>query len=423
MIRALIYDVVLIILSILALPRLFYQMLFHKKYRKSLIQRFGIGFPQIDKGRSKLVWVHAVSMGETKAVATLLHRIKAENPSIKILFTTVTETGFAESERSIPEADYRAFLPFDFKWIVAPIVRMVKPDYVILCESDFWYNFLSQSKKCGAKIALVNGKISEKSLRRFRALSWLSRNLFLQIDVFCVQSRHYRERFETLGIPKEKLTVTGNLKFDSFFPFMTEKELGVWKKDLRIPEEDLVLVAGSTHNPEEKLILDCVKKLWEALPNLTLVLVPRHPERFGEVAQIINNEKVAYRRLSAIDVDPKDSKVLLVDAMGKLRQCYQLATVAIVAGSFTAKVGGHNIIEPLWYRVPVVYGPEMHSQPELLELMQQYNAGVQVNSEELYEALLKLLQNHAKRDELGSAGERMIADFKGATEKSYRAIF
>ena len=161
----------------------------------------------------------------------------------------------------------------------------------------------------------------------------------------------------------------------------------------------------------------------ETYPDLTLVLVPRHPERFNEVAQIMDDQRIGYKRLSNLSEGRSDCKVLLVDAMGKLRQCYQLATVAVVAGSFTPKVGGHNVIEPLWYQVPVVYGPEMHSQPELLELMHSYQAGIQVQPDELFQALYDLLGDKEKRDALGREGSKMISDFKGATEKSYRSIF
>ena len=242
------YDFFLLLIGMIALPKLLYQMTFHKKYRNSLKQRFGIGFPEIDKGSKTLIWVHAVSMGETKAIAALAKKLKKRSENVILLFSTVTETGLAEGKKSIPEADYHVFLPFDFNWIIKPIVKRVKPDRVILCETDFWYNFLNASKDEGAHLSVVNGKISVNSLKRFLKFPSFSHKLFSLIDSYCVQSSHYKERFLQLGIPEEKITVTGNIKFDSSFPKLSKEELNNWKLKLGIQPDDHVVseyVAGN----------------------------------------------------------------------------------------------------------------------------------------------------------------------------------
>jgi 3-deoxy-D-manno-octulosonic-acid transferase len=418
-----IYDFLLICLAMVSLPTLLYQWIFHKKYRQSLPQRLGIGFPKIEKGEKKLIWVHAVSLGETKAVSTIVKRIRKNHPDALVVTSSVTETGFAEAKKNMPDADYHVFLPLDFLWIVRPIIDQVKPDIVILCETDFWFNFLQRCKKQGADIFLVNGKLSKRSLQKYKKFSWFSDRLFTMIDLFCVQSEHYQERFLDLGINKEKLIITGNIKFDSSYPAMTLQELNEWKKKLGIPEDNLVLVAGSTHNPEEKMILDALEEVWKKIPNITLVLVPRHPERFDEVAALLDKKGILYNRFAQIHKKKEGAKIILMDAMGLLRQCYQLADIAIVAGSYTTKVGGHNIIEPAAYGVPVIYGPYMHTQPELVELVQRYQAGLQVNCEQLVAHLTTLFNDPSEREKIGKSGTLMIQELQGAADKTYQTIF
>lgn len=411
------YDILLCLVSLIALPKLLYQMAFHKKYRNSLKQRLGIGFPEIEKGNKKLIWVHAVSMGEAKAVAALARELKkrSDNDAI-LLFSTVTETGLAEGEKELPEADYHVFLPLDFSWIIRPIIRRVRPDQVIVCETDYWYNFLSSSQNAGARLSVVNGKISERSMHRLLKFPKFTKRLFCLIDKFCVQSHHYRERFLKLGIPEEKIAITGNIKFDNSFPKLTEEELVEWKSKFGIRPEDHVLVAGSTHDPEERIILDACFEVWKDDPHLKILIVPRHPERFNEVAQLLKKRGVKFSRYS--EGVSHEAPVILVDAMGVLLQCYQAATLAIVAGSFTPKVGGHNIVEPCWYGVPVLFGPYLYSQPELLELVQEYGAGVQVEPEHLSDEIKGLLSEPKRRKALGAAGIHLADSLQGATERT-----
>lgn len=421
------YELMLWLLALAALPKMLYQRLVHKKYKKSLFKRFGIGFPAISKGSRKLIWIHAVSVGETKAVAALAKMLKTKLQNPILVISSTTETGHAEAERSIPSADYHVYLPLDFRWIIKPIVKRLLPDLVILVETDFWYNFLKASKEVGATVAVVNGKISLSSLQRFQRFPDLSRHLFTQLDLCCVQNRIYQERFEQVGMDKEKIKITGNMKFDEIYPQLTGEELSRWKKQLGIAADDPVLVAGSTHDPEEKMILEALQEVWKEYPNLKVMLVPRHPERFNEVAGLISGSKVRFSRLSELAARHNgtpigDDKVILIDAMGVLRKCYQMANIAIVGGSFTQKVGGHNIIEPCWYGVPVLFGPFMHTQQELVTLVNQYHAGVQVTAQELATTLISYLKDPKKREELGRGGLQLTGEAKGATQKTWRSL-
>lgn len=423
MIREIFYEIALLLLGIVAIPKMLYQRMFYGKYRKSLSKRFGFGFPTIAKGKRKLIWIHAVSVGETKAVATLAKMLKMQLNDPIIIVSSTTETGHDEALRSIPTAEYHVYLPLDFRWVIRPIVKRIKPDLVILVESDFWYNFLKSSKDIGAKVAVVNGKISKTSLRRFLYWRQLSETLFSQIDLYCVQNSLYKERFEQIGVPPNKIVTTGNMKFDEVYPQLSETEMANWKQQLGIAPGDLVLVAGSTHNPEEILILDALKEVWKQYPRLKLLLVPRYPERFNEVAGILSSRKQPFSRLSEWNSKTEGNEsVILIDAMGVLRKCYQLADIALVGGSYTEKIGGHNIIEPCWYGIPVIFGPHMHTQIELVALVKEYKAGEQVPPEALASTLLAYLGNPEQRALLGKGGLRLTGDAKGATQKTFDAI-
>lgn len=420
---SIVYEVALWLLTLIALPKMLYQRFKYGKYRESLTKKFGIGFPHIEKGDHPLVWIHGVSVGETKAVAALAKTIKAQPNNPIVIISTGTETGQAEARRSIPEADYHVYLPFDFYGVITPILNQVRPDTVLFCEGDLWYNFLRAAKNNGAHIAIVSGKMSERSASRYSKFPLFSRLMFGMVDLICLQSVHYKSRFEALGIPQDKIVVTGNIKFDDTCPMLSPSDTALWRQSLGIRDGDPVLVVGSTHDPEEKIVLDALETIWKKIPNLKVLLVPRHPERFPAVATLLAKEGCSFTKFSALGAPPPyDSKVILVDAMGMLRKCYQIADVAIVAGSYTPRIGGHNILEPSWYGVPVVFGPYMNTQPELVELMLRYKAGLQVSEEALLDTLQQLFQDEGLRKQLGENGRKLTSDNQGATARTLESL-
>lgn len=418
------YELILWVLAIIALPKIVWNYCFKGKYQESLPKRLGISFPTVIKGERPLIWIHAVSVGEVKAIASLAKQLKQQPDNPMIVISSITETGHAEAKRCLPEADHHFYLPFDLYGIIAPILKQVQPTKIILCETDFWYNFLRLAKRQGAEICVVNGKISERSMKRFKRFSFFSRPLFSLVDHFCLQSPLYAERFATLGIPKNKMVVTGNLKFDSQPSAMSAEEKAAFKADLGIDEEDKVIVVGSTHDPEEKQLLEAMRTLWQHEPTLKVMIVPRHPERFKTVETLIKTLAIPYQRYSErhlIQTTPQAS-IILLDAMGLLGKCYQIATIAIVAGSFTKLVGGHNILEPLWFGIPMVYGPHMHGQPDLVEAVSMHAAGVQMTVDELGGGLLRLLQDPAEADKLRKGAAQLIAAMQGATARTLEVV-
>ncbi len=416
------YELALFTLALVALPKILYQRFAHGKYRDSLIKKLGIGFPKINKEGRTLIWIHAVSVGEAKAVASLAKALEKKYDNPLIIISSTTETGHAEAKRSIPCARFHLFLPFDFKWIIRPILKQVQPDLVIVTETDFWYNFMREARRQGAKVILVNGKLSQRSARRFRQFRFFTTKLFSNIDLLCLQSTHYVERFLSIGVLKENIVVTGNLKFDDFYPQSTKEEVNTWKEKMGIPLHAPVLVVGSTHATEEEAILNALQPVWSAFPSLKVVLVPRHPERFDEVAALLKKQEISFSRLSTCHSTTGKEKVLLIDSMGLLRTCYQFADIALVAGSYNPRIGGHNIIEPCCYGIPTLFGPHMHAQPELVDLVHTFKSGLQVTIEHLSSTLIRLFKDAPTRHTMGAAGLQLASFCKGATEKTSIAI-
>ena len=419
---AIIYEIGLWIATLAALPKLLYNFFVKKKYHQSLPIRFGFKYPNFSKKKGKRIWIHAVSVGETKAVSSLAREIKQRFPTSELIVSSVTETGHGEAKRSLPFADYHVYLPFDFDCLSRRIVKQAEPDLVVLCESDFWYHFLRRAKQNGAQLALVNGKLSERSTGRFAKVPFFSKRLFQLFQVLCVQNHLYLDRYLRAGAPEENLQVTGNLKFDEDYPHLRADEMAQWKNKLGIQPNQLVLTVGSTHDPEEKLVLNVLKEIRKNVPNLKVLIVPRHPDRFKEVAALIEKEGISFISFTDINHRTGQEQVILIDAMGMLRMCYQLSDVAIVGGSFTSKVGGHNVLEPCWYGKPVLFGPHMHTQVELVDLLKQYEAGRQVETDELAQVLEAWLKNPEQRNEIGQKGIKLIADIKGSKKKTLTAL-
>ena len=281
------YNACLFLLGFMVLPKLLWQCWHTGKYRSSLRARLGWNFPSFrPQDGEKVIWMHAVSMGEVKAMVALFHAVRSHFPNQPVIISTTTETGLAEAKRSMPGAKDHFILPLDFSWIMRRLVQSLNPSYLILCESDFWFHLLSEAKAQGAKVCLINGKMSDRSFRRFLSLSFLTRRLFSCFDVMCLQNEEYYKRFVSLGIPQDKLRMTGNLKLESIPPKKTEEELNAFRSRLGTHSSDLVLVIGSTHSPEEEEILRMLTPLLDRWPQLKILLVPRHPERFDVVAAL-----------------------------------------------------------------------------------------------------------------------------------------
>ena len=399
---SLIYNALLALYVLYSLPKFLWQLWTAGKYKESLKERLGWALPSITwRPEQKILWIHAVSMGETRAVISLYRLIKNRFPHLAIVISSTTQTGHAEAKRSMPDAHAHFFLPFDFSWIVKKYIKHLNPFSLILVESDLWYHLLSLAKQQNTHIFLVNGKISERSTKRFKKIPLFSHRLISLFDLFCVQSEIYRARFHSLGVPEDKLYISGNTKLDVVAKILSDREKHLFLEELGLNAKDPILVIGSSHDPEEEWLLSVLTAVWEQIPSLKVLIVPRHPERFSQVSHLLKERKIQSLLYSKRDEKRGGEKIILIDTMGLLNSCYQIAQIAIVAGSFVSHVGGHNIFEPVMHGVPVLFGPHVHNQPDLADYILQGNAGRQVTLEELPYALLdwleypQTLQNYA----------------------------
>ncbi len=417
------YDFFLHILALFYAPIFLFQWLFRGKYRKNIKQRLGIVLPRIRiKNKEFVVWFHAPSIGETKAIAPLVAILRMNMPNATILVSNVTETGHETALSYLKDADCHFYLPFDLPYLIHPIVDAIKPDLIIISETDFWYNFLKRATDKGARVVVVNGKISESSLRRFNFLPWIMAPLFQLIELICPQNEEYKNRFMLLGIPPDHLYVTGNLKLDEISTPLSEKRLKEWKQKLCLDKDDLLLVIGSTHSPEEKLLINVLKKVWKKYPHLKVAIAPRHPERFKTVATYLESIKIPFATYSLKEPFTKQKNLMLLDAMGVLGELYQVGDMAIVAGSYTDKIGGHHLLEPSLYGKPVLFGPHTHSQLEMAFMIKKAEAGRQVSLDKLGEAIVDLIGHPEKRKKMGAAGMKMFSEAKGATERTWQLL-
>ncbi|MBS0616106.1 MAG: 3-deoxy-D-manno-octulosonic acid transferase [Verrucomicrobia bacterium] len=376
--------------------------LWKEKKRARLAERIGLKLPSLPLAD---IWIHAVSMGETRAVITLVAELQKTH---SIVFSTTTETGLAAAQKLFPNIAGHFLLPIDFSWNIRRLRKKIQPNLLILVESDFWYNLITLG---APKVALVNGKISEKSAQRFARFKSLARLFFEPISLLCVQSDEYKDRFLKIAVPASKIVVTGNLKLDAPIPSIDKAE---WKSRLGIRTEDRVITLGSTHDPEEELLLSVLAPL-----PVKILLVPRHPERFNAVAELLAKKNISFVRYSSEKQDPK-AQVVLVDAMGLLNTCYGVSDLAIVCGSFTERVGGHNIFEPIALGVPTIFGPHMQTQKELVDLVLRANAGRQVPIEELKSVVAEFLKNPPTA--MTKAGQELARKSQGATKRTLEAF-
>lgn len=409
----LLYPILIFFFVLFYLPKFIYDYLCKKKYRGCLLRRLGLVSHKFKQG-APVIWVHAVSMGEIKGASSLIKKLKEKYPLSTIIISSVTQTGHEEAKKATPMADYHLYLPLDFKLIIKKVLRPLKKiDLVLLVETDIWPNFLKVCKKKGAQVFLVNGKISERSFKRLSLMPLFTSWYYSLIDLFLVQDEIFRSRFIDLNVAPEKIKIVPNLKLDDTYEELSEENLD----DLRIKYDlkDISIVVGSTHEGEEKAILDQLAPLFSHYSNLKVFVVPRHPERFDEVEGIIKGYNIPYARFSKAE-NYKGKKIVLIDAMGKLRQLYQLSTIAIVAGSYNSKVGGHNILEPLWYSTPCLFGPHMYTQHQFVHLVLKAKAGRQVPIESLSKTVYELLNDDFKIKQMGRRGKDIFIKSSGGTD-------
>lgn len=416
------YNALLHAATLLLIPYFLLKMATSRKYREGIPERFG--FIRKHKlrnlGKGRVVWVHAVSVGETKAVLPVLKLLKTRRPDIRILFSTVTTTGQRTAEKEGKGlVDALIYCPLDLSWSVRRAVSLVRPSLFIVVEKEIWPNAFRAMRMAGAPVVVVNGTISDKSAGRFKKLSVLFRAVFNDVSLFLARTGEDMEKAVFVGVPEDRVKFSGNLKFDLSPPVSDARLMAELREALGGGPGTLVIAAGSTHPGEEEIVLAAFKELKGKFPGLRLVLAPRHPERFNEVESIIRKSGLGHARRSR----GGGAEVVLLDTIGELMTVYSLSDIAVVGGSLVPGIGGHNLLEPAYYGVPVVYGPHLASYLGMAGLLEREGGGMRAGSgNELASALDVLLSNEVLRKRTGRNARGVVEENRGASERAASAI-
>jgi 3-deoxy-D-manno-octulosonic-acid transferase len=380
-------------------------------YRGSLSERFGFG-ATID---GPTIWVHAVSVGEVQASQSLVAQLRKRHPKYKILLTTVTPTGAARARLLFGDQLLLRYVPFDLPGSVKRFFDRVQPKLAMILETELWPNLYGECGRRGVPLVLASARVSPRSVGKYRRLVPLFRQTLSHGIVIAAQSESDARRFQSIGAAADRTHITGNIKFD-FQPPEGIEALGArWRE--RNAAGRPIWVAGSTHEGEETIVLDAHRRVTEKFPNALLVLVPRHPQRFETVRDLLakRHDRAAYRSSGTV-IAPSTS-VLLGDSMGELMTFYAAADVAFVAGSLVP-IGGHNLLEPASVGRPVLTGPHNFNGEEIAELLMDAGAAFVVSdTEQLAHAIIGLLEDGNLRQVMGAAGKGVLDANRGALDR------
>ena len=418
------YSALLALFLVLTLPYWLLQMMRHGKYRAGLRQRFGaVPRALVGRGGQPVIWVHAVSVGEVVASSAVVIALREKFPSHRVLISTTTSTGQKLAAQRFG-AENVFYFPLDFALAVWPYLDALRPKLVVVAETEFWPNFLRLARRSGARIAVINCRISDRSFpgyQRFRF--WLPRLLektLANVDLFLAQTEEDQQRLIEIGAAKEKVTVAGNLKFD-VAPPPSPTIVASLRESFDHFGSSPVLVCGSTLEDEEGSLLSTFRSVLANHPKAVMILAPRHPERFAEVASLV--EQLGFRlwRRSLWSGEALAGGVFLVDSIGELAALYSLATVAFVGGSLVPR-GGHNILEPALYGVPIVTGNHYENFRDVVNFFASRNAVRIVGLAELPLVFMELIDNTDERATLGRNALAALESQRGATDRTVAAL-
>jgi 3-deoxy-D-manno-octulosonic-acid transferase len=409
---------------LLSLPYWLYQILRHGKYRSGLVERLGrvperLLATSAGSRPDRVIWVHAVSLGEVLAVSRLVEQMRRTFPQHRVLVSTTTDTGQELARKRFGEASVFYF-PMDFAFAIRPYLRVLRPELVVLAETEFWPNFLRLAHASGARIAVVNGRISDRSLPNYRRFRWALRRMLVHVDLFLAQTAEDSARVQSIGAEAQRVRVTGNLKFDLGLP-STLPIVESLRQSLAAEGAGPVLVCGSTLEGEEPLLLKAFENLRVGHAGAVMILAPRHPERFDQVAILLRQLGIRSVRRSQWQGEALAGRVLLVDSIGELAALYALADVAFVGGSLVPR-GGHNIIEPAQHGVAIVTGNHTENFRDMVALFQSRDAVRIVGMAELPLTLMQLLADDDERRALGRRAEQTMRSQMGATGRTLEAL-
>jgi len=420
------YSLLLVLGFLILLPRFLFDAFSHGKYVAGFRERLGLLDPLHTEGKP-VIWIHCVSVGETQAARPLVKGLRERFPNHAIAVSTITLTGQNIAREVFKHEAARVFyFPFDWRWIVRRTLSTINPVAVLIMETELWPNFLRECRVRQIPVAIVNGRLSDKSFRRYKIIKGFMSRILSALTLAAVQTEADKERLRRLGLDESRIFVTGSTKFDAGSMQATDSLTAEFRDRFNFDPASPLILAASTHAPEEKIMLETLKRVSETSGfRPRLIIAPRHPERFREVAALIEASGLrSTSRTAAPNAKDQVADVILFDSIGELQTVYSLASVVFVGGSI-AKTGGHNILEPAAVGAAVITGAHTFNFKQIVETFVKDHAVIQLPplSEvdatiELSNVLRRLLADADKRTELGRRAMKLVDQNRGATERT-----
>jgi len=404
------YNLLLHLALPLVLLRLLWRTLRAPAYSKRIAERFALGLPKLKTGG---IWLHAVSLGESIAAAPLVEALLKRYPDLPICLTCMTPTGSARISALFGQRVQHCYLPYDLPWAARRFVRRLRPKLAILMETELWPNHIHQCARLGIPVVLANGRLSERSAKGYARLGGLTRSMLAELSWLAVQTPVEAQRFCALGASPERVAVTGSIKFDITPPAEISERAQALRKHWQAENRPL-WIAASTHAGEDEILLAAHQKLLQLKLDALLILVPRHPERFTSIHQLIKKQALAVKRRSTGETVEEATQVLLGDTLGELLLLYALADLAFVGGSLVAH-GGHNLLEPAALGKPLLSGPHCFNFADIAAQLKQAGALQTVtDADQLTAALTNLWNNPAQAKAMQQAAQSVVKANQGA---------
>ncbi len=393
---------------------------FYKNPR--LRERLAFKFPTLSL-KSGSIWVHALSVGEVKSALPLVSRIVQEYPERDLVFSSTTVQGLELARKELGRKTSAVVcMPLDFWWSSRRVIRWLRPDLYVVVETDLWPGLLHCLKSTGAASILVNGRVSESTFRSYSRAPYLARQLFADLRYCLMQSYQDRERLVRIGVPSEKVIDTGNIKFDHTYSAIDSEEKAAWIDRFGLSPQALIWVAGSTHGKESELILDVFVRLRSSYPKLALILAPRKIEESALIVRLARQKGLTCIRRSEASGNVKDPQVIVLDTIGELSRTYGLGHISFVGGSLVA-FGGHNLLEPASFGLPVLFGPHTQNFAWMAEALEKANGGLRVrDGNELFSLMSRLICEPEMRAQIGEAARAFVVKNRGALDRAMAYI-
>lgn len=423
------YGLLLVAVS----PWILYRRIAHGRYKQGWSEKLFGSVPNLAINRaqqptqlqnSKTIWFHAVSVGELQVIRPLVERAASELPNAKLLISTSTDSGL-ELAKKLYSQHAVSFAPLDFTWAIDRALDRIVPDLIVLAELELWPNWILNASKRQIPIVVINGRLSQKSLQGYHRIGSIARNIIRRLHWIGAQSETIQNRFIELGCDPEKIQVVGNIKFDGANHDRNHPEVRLRSEQLGLRDpSSCIWLCGSTQAPEEKICLDTFCELADRFPNFKLILVPRHAERFDEVAKMVQATKLPWGRRSSMDSQGLDRqwRIFLADSVGELRWWWGLADLGFVGGSFGSR-GGQNMIEPCAYGVATCYGPNTRNFTDIVQILQEASAATQLRTpEDLKPWVVRMLEDQPSRSQMAKRARAITQEHRGATDRTWNKI-